>query len=124
MAKPIFLFDADCEFCQYWKNRWQKTVGESVDFQSIQSAADRFPQISKKDLENSSQFIDEKGIVYSGAKGVFEMLACSPKKQWPKWLYDRIAFFRLVSEFVYKKISSCKICATKFMKFFLRKKHL
>jgi predicted DCC family thiol-disulfide oxidoreductase YuxK len=31
-AKPLRVFDGDCNFCTLWVRRWQQMTGDSVDY--------------------------------------------------------------------------------------------
>src|SRR5262245_3868738 len=54
-AKPVMIFDGECNFCRVWIQRWQQTTGERVDYMRLQdeSVAARFPELGREQLEQS-----------------------------------------------------------------------
>ncbi len=107
MVDPIFRFDATCAFCRLWVERWKKTTGDRVLYQPFDGP------------RKSSEFTDEHGRVSQGAEGVFRLLATSTKGRL-LWWYQYIPLFRPLSELLYRFISSCRPCAYKITKFFLK----
>jgi lipase maturation factor 1 len=116
--KETFLYDRCCSFCVRWVKYWKRLTGSKVDYKAFQDYAKEFPQIDPEAFFKSSQFVDAKGEVYSGARGVAELLAYAPEKRWFKWWYVHVAPFKMIAEFFYAFVSSCRVCGSKFSKFF------
>lgn len=110
--KPTLLYDRDCTFCLRMVKRWSAQIGDAVQYRAFQEAAADFPQIPKEAYRESVQFV-VSGEVFSGARAVVELLAHAPKKRWYRWGYLHIPFAKRFSEFLYKKVSSCRTCAEK-----------
>ncbi len=101
--KGIFYYDGGCGLCQHWTQYWKKLVGSSVEFRTFENADDK----------TSPEYIDSRGVVFRGARSVFELLANSPGKRWYRWLYLHLPPFAFLSETVYKIISACRSCTAK-----------
>ncbi len=99
---PTFLFDGECGFCRHWTNYWKKLVGNRVLFQTLQDAG--------RDL-TTARFITKDGIEYQGARAVAELLTFAPGKSWFRWLYLHVYPFASLSEWMYKRVASCRSCA-------------
>ena len=75
-AKPVLIFDGDCDFCRRWIERWREASGDRVEYIPFQDrqVADRFPEIPRAACEQSVQFVDTDGAVYAGADAVLRAL--------------------------------------------------
>ncbi len=104
MEKPTLLYDGDCYFCRSWVARWKKTSQSLIEFRAYQEAGHLFPEIPPKDFESAIQLIYSHQR-FSGAEAVFRTLAIGGKK-WPLFLYQKIPFFKPVSEGIYRLIAS------------------
>jgi len=104
-AKPLLIFDGDCNFCGYWIGRWRQVTGDHVDYLPFQhpSIAERFPEIPRKRFDQAVQFIETDGRVYSGAEAVFRSLAYG--RQWPLWAYQRVPGVAPITEFAYRLVA-------------------
>ncbi len=122
MNLPTFLFDGNCGFCKHWVSRWKKHTEDRVEYRPFQEASKDFPNIKNEEYLKSSQFINLNGDVFSGAYGVAMLLSHSKKHRWFLFLYKYLPLFGLISEFIYKQISSCRNCAEKFTNMLKKKK--
>ncbi|HUJ09786.1 MAG TPA: lipase maturation factor family protein [Verrucomicrobiae bacterium] len=106
-AKPVMIFDSDCNFCRRWICRWQQATGDRVDYVPLQdsSIAGRFPEIPREPLKRSVHLIETDGAVYSGAEAVFRSLASAPRKRWSLWLYQRVPGVVPVTECFYRFVA-------------------
>ena len=84
-AKPVMIFDGDCNFCRRWISRWQQSTGDRVEYIPFQdpSVAQRFPELPRERCEQAVQLIDTDGRIYSAAEAVFRVQAVAPWKRWP-----------------------------------------
>src|SRR5437762_4019262 len=100
-AKPLLVFDGDCNFCRYWIARWRQITGDRLDYIPFQdpSIAQRFPELPRSRFEKSVQLIQPDGSVYSGAEAVFRSLASA--RSWPLWMYQNIPGAPTVTEAAY-----------------------
>ena len=100
-AKPLLVFDGDCNFCRYWIARWQRITGDRIDYLPFQdpAIAERFPEIPRARFDQAVQLIETDGRVYSSAGAVFRSLAYG--RRWPLRAYQRVPGFAPVTEFAY-----------------------
>lgn len=115
MERPRFYYDANCRFCRLWVMRWKRTTGEAVEYVPFAVGEKR----------KSSEFVGTDGIVSAGAEGVFRLLAIPPlagratTRGRLLWWYRHVPPFAWASEIAYRAVSSCRVCAYKFMRFLL-----
>ncbi len=97
------IYDGDCNFCKFWVIRWQRSTAGRVDFIASQDprVAQQFPELPRERFENSVQFVETDGRVYSGAEAVFRSLTYSPFRGWPLWMYENIPGVAPVTERAY-----------------------
>ena len=107
-AKPLMVYDGDCNFCKLWIARWRQITGETVDYLPSQDEgiAIRFPEIPSKNFTNSVQLIEPDGAVASGAYAVFRSLAQNSRWQWPLQTYNRSSFVASASETAYRFVAN------------------
>ena len=105
-AKPVLIFDGDCNFCRRWISHWQQTTGDLLEYIPFQdpSVTLRFPELPREQCAQAVQLIDTDGHVYSAAHAVFRALA--HEKRWPLWLYQHVHGFAPVSEFFYRVVAA------------------
>jgi predicted DCC family thiol-disulfide oxidoreductase YuxK len=103
--KPVIIFDGDCSFCRIWIEYWKEVTGDAVEYKPYQEVADQYPQIPHEQFTTSVQFIREDGTVVSGARAVFQSLACNSNKRWMLWMYKRIPGVSFITEFCYRLIA-------------------
>jgi lipase maturation factor 1 len=103
-AKPLLVFDGDCNFCTLWVRRWEQMTGDRVDYRPAQDPgiAAQFPEIPRKEFETAVQLIETDGTVYSGAEAVFRTVAHSPGQQWPLRCYQGTPIFANFTEWAYR----------------------
>src|ERR1700761_6889903 len=106
-ARPLLVFDGDCNFCKLWIARWRQITGDAVDYLPSQddSIAVRFPEIPPENFATSIQLIEPDGAVASGAYAVFRSLANNPRWQWPLRIYNESAFVAKASESAYRFVA-------------------
>ncbi len=104
MEKPTLLYDGDCYFCRSWVNRWRKTSGHAVEFRAYQEAGHLFSHVPSEELKAAIQLIDSQHR-YSGAEAVFKTLAYGGQKG-PLFLYQKLPFFKTLSETLYRFVAS------------------
>src|SRR5690349_876021 len=112
IPRPLMLFDADCGFCRRWISRWQHFTGDRVDYDSYQSAGDRFPDIPRENFAAAVHLIEPDGSHTSGAEAVFGALAHGGRR-WPLWMYRSLPGFAPVSEALYRVVARNRNGATR-----------
>lgn len=68
-AKPLLVYDGDCDFCRRWVARWQQATGDRVEYRPAATVA--FPEIPATLYAQSVVLIDPDGTVFTGAAAVF-----------------------------------------------------
>jgi lipase maturation factor 1 len=108
VAKPLFVYDAECSFCIRWIRCWQQTVRETVDVASFQVIGDRFVQDIPTDRFRSAvHLIETDATVYSGAEAVFRFLnyGARPASGFGLWCYRTVPGFAAAARCGYKVIA-------------------
>jgi predicted DCC family thiol-disulfide oxidoreductase YuxK len=100
LDRPVLIFDGDCGFCRRWIVRWQHFTGDRVEYEPLQTAASRHPEIPREDFVSAVHLIEPDGSATSGAQAVFGALAHGGRR-WPLALYQHLPFFKAVSEALY-----------------------
>ena len=102
-VKPLLIYDGDCNFCKFWVARWQRSTAGCVEYIASQDprVAQQFPELPREIFQNSIQFIETDGRVYSGAEAVFRSLTYSAFRGWPLWIYEHVPGVAPVTEWAY-----------------------
>ncbi len=106
-ARPLLLYDGDCQFCTLWIHRWQLATGDFVEclpFQDPRGAV-QFPEISRSQLDAAIQLIRPDGSIFSAAEAVVRSLACNPEEQWLRELYEHSPTFAEFLEAAYRFVA-------------------
>jgi predicted DCC family thiol-disulfide oxidoreductase YuxK len=106
-AKPLMVFDGDCNFCGFWIRRWQQLTGDTVDYLPSQDPQNgtRFSEIPREHFQKSVQLIETDGTVFSGSEAVFRALAKKPNTKWLLSFYQSSGAFASVTERSYQFIA-------------------
>jgi predicted DCC family thiol-disulfide oxidoreductase YuxK len=107
-AKPLMIYDGNCNFCKFWIFRWQKTTVDRVDYIESQDpgVATQFPELTRERLDAAVQLIETDGTVFDGAEAVFRALAYNPRLRWPLWLYAKVPGVAPVTETAYAFVAA------------------
>lgn len=106
-ARPLLIYDGECDFCTLWVQRWQQRAGDHLDCLPFQhpSVAGRFPEVPGARFAAAVQLIEADGRVYGGAEAVFRALARSPRRdRWLRW-HQRSPAFARASECAYRFVA-------------------
>ncbi len=103
-SKPLLVYDGDCGFCKLWIARWREETGEVVEYQPLQEAAARFPEVPRAEFERAVKLIEPDGAVWSGAAAVYRSLGAGGRPL-NRWSYEHVPGFAAVSEFAYRFIA-------------------
>jgi len=106
-AKPLMVFDGECNFCRFWIRRWQHTTGNAVDYLPFQdpSLAVRFPELPPERFVSAVHLLETDGSVYSGAEAAFRALAHNPHERWLVDWYEHSPAFTHVTEWAYRLVA-------------------
>jgi predicted DCC family thiol-disulfide oxidoreductase YuxK len=113
-AKPLVVFDGDCNFCRRWVERWREMTRGAVDYAPFQEAATRFPEIPREDFAQALHFIDKDGAVYRGAEAVFRSLGRARGGRALVSGYDHLPGFAPITEAAYRAIAHNRMLASFF----------
>lgn len=102
-AKPLMIYDGDCNFCKFWISRWQRSTAGRVDYIASQDpqVAKQFSELPREWFAEAVQLIETDGRVYSGAEAVFRSLTYSPFKELPLWTYEHVPGVAPATEWAY-----------------------
>src|SRR5262249_13093304 len=102
-AKPLMVYDGDCNFCKLWIRRWQCATGDRVEYLPSQDPriSAQFPEIDLKEFETAVQLITPDGSVYIGAEVVFRVLAFDSHQAWLLEWYGQSPLFVRVTDGCY-----------------------
>jgi len=103
-SKPLLVYDGDCGFCKLWIARWREETGDAVEYQPLQEAAARFPEVPREEFERAVKLIEPDGRVWSGAAAVYRSLGAGGRGL-NRWSYDHVPGFAAASEFAYRFIA-------------------
>jgi len=87
----VVVYDSNCRFCQAKVKKWQKKVGQSIEFKP-----------TEEKLDSIKLILDNQEI--HSAEAVFKIIALGGNGTWT-WMYKRVPFFKVVSEFLYKLVA-------------------
>ncbi len=113
-AKPLVIFDGDCNFCRRWVERWREMTRGAVDYAPFQEAAARFPEIPREDFAQALHFIENDGTVYRGAEAVFRSLGRVRGGRALVWCYEHLPGFAPITEAAYGAIARNRMVASFF----------
>jgi predicted DCC family thiol-disulfide oxidoreductase YuxK len=107
-VRPVLIFDGDCRFCGIWIRRWRCLSGSRVDYLPFQAQAvtERFPELSRQQLERAVHLVSEDGSIYSGAEAALRALAYNPHEQWLLDWYQHSGAFSRAAERAYRFVAA------------------
>jgi len=106
-AKPLLIYDGDCNFCTLWIRRWQQMTGDSVDYLPARDPriAAQFPEIPSRQFDTAVVLVETDGLIYSGAEAVFHTWAHNPNRQWPLRCYEKMPALAIFTEWAYRLVA-------------------
>ncbi|HEY6618314.1 MAG TPA: lipase maturation factor family protein [Steroidobacteraceae bacterium] len=105
-ARPLLVYDGDCQFCAYWAHYWQKLTGDAVSYRPYQEAAPQYPQIPVADFQRGVQYIAPDGHHASAAEASFLTLRHARGKGYWLTLYKKLPGFAAIAEWIYAFIAA------------------
>ena len=106
-ARPILVYDDNCNFCRYWARRWREDAawrGECISLQDGQLVS-RFPEIPRNEWEKEIHLVDATGVVYAGAEAVLRFRGKNPNHRVLLKMYRHSTTFAFASETAYRVVS-------------------
>jgi len=118
------VFDGECQFCRFWIHRWQRLTGNHVEYLPFQDSriGAQFPELPRSGFEQSVQFIEPDGTVYSGAEAVFRSLAVNPRTRFWLRLYENVPGFRPLTEAFYRFVANHRTTFSALTRLFMGRK--
>lgn len=106
-AKPLMIYDGDCDFCGRWIVRWQRETNSHVDYLPAQDrrVADQFPQLTREQLEAAVHLVTTDGSVFAGAEAVIRSLALASRARWLLRCYERSQTFARLADWSYRFVA-------------------
>lgn len=99
------VWDGDCTFCRFWKERWESMSDGKIDFAKFQLASTRFPDIKKTVFQKSIVLITTEGQVYLAAAAVFKSYEIMGIYSFLNQYYYRFSWFKNSSEKLYRYVA-------------------
>lgn len=121
-AKPVLVFDGDCNFCRHWIRRWQRVTGDRVEYVPFQDASipQRFPELSLEKCATAVHLITVEGKVFQGAEAVFLAREYGPGRHFGIWAYRHVPGFAALSEFCYRIVARHRMFFSRITRLFFR----
>jgi lipase maturation factor 1 len=104
-AKPLLIWDGECDFCRLWIERWREITAGKVDYATYQQAAHRFPEIPVEQFKRAMIFIEPDGETFFAAEAVYRSLRYRTSRRWLAWSYEHVPGFAAISELAYNFIA-------------------
>jgi predicted DCC family thiol-disulfide oxidoreductase YuxK len=122
-ARPLLVFDGDCNFCTLWVRRWQQMTGDSVDYLPAQDPhiAAQFPEIPSRQYDTAVVFIEIDGLVYTGAEAVFRTWAHNPNRQWLLRGYEKSSPLANLAEWTYRLVAGNRPLLSRLTRWFCKR---
>lgn len=105
-ALPTLFYDGECTFCCLWVARWKQLTGPAVDYQTSQSAGDRYPEITVDEFAQAAWLVHPDGRAVAGAEGVLMALAVRPGLAWLLWLYASLPWMARLFDQAYHVVAT------------------
>lgn len=112
------VWDGKCSFCAYWISYWQSISGETIEFESYESAAERFLDLDIALFKQASRLIDKDGRVYSGPDSAYYSLHLNSKYSFLHSWYQKFSWFEKLSDWKYQIIANNRNFFFRISKFF------
>jgi predicted DCC family thiol-disulfide oxidoreductase YuxK len=104
-AKPLLIWDGECDFCRLWIERWQEITTGNVDYATYQQAAHQFSEIPVEQFRRTMAFIEPDGETFLAAEAVYRSLRYRSSRRWLAWSYNHVPGFAAISEIAYKFVA-------------------
>jgi predicted DCC family thiol-disulfide oxidoreductase YuxK len=117
MTEPIFLYDGNCSFCTYWVSYWRQLTN-GIDYATLESKQKYFEKNIGATYFDSVHLVRIDGNIASGGEAVVELLSYAPSREYLLWMYRHLPGFAPLTEWTYKKLSSCRDCGASVTKLF------
>ena len=104
-SKTLLVYDGDCGFCKLWIARWREITAGAVDYEELQDAAVRFPEVPRAAFENAVKLIETDGRVFSGAEAVYRSLGKGGGNGFGRWAFEHVPGFAPFSNYAYAFIA-------------------
>ncbi len=105
-SKPMLVYDGDCGFCKLWIARWREITAGRIDYEPLQEAAARFPEVPRAEFEHAVKLIEPNGRVFSSADAVFRSLGEGRRFALSQWCYAHVPGFAAITEASYTFIAA------------------
>ncbi len=99
------VYDGDCGFCKLWIARWREITAGAVDYEQLQDASARFPEVPRAEFEGAVKLIETDGRVFSGAEAVYRSLGQGGGSSFWRWCFEHLPGFAPVSNLAYAFIA-------------------
>ncbi len=104
-SKTLMVYDGDCGFCKLWIARWREITAGAVEYEQLQDALARFPEVPRAEFEGAVKLIEPDGRVFSGAEAIYRSLGRGSGTNLWRWCFEHVPGFAPVSDVAYAFIA-------------------
>ena len=113
MRRPLLVYDADCEFCRRWVERWRARTGDAIRYRPLQQRAPLVRLgVTRAAATRAIQLIEPGGQRAEGAEAVFRVLARDPRLRWVARL-GRLPGVRAAAALAYRLVARHRRAASR-----------
>lgn len=106
-AKPVLYWDADCNFCRGWVERWQDESGDAVQYSPLQSAPPEVVAAAGGPPFERIVLAQPDGRLITGAHAAVAACAAGGRTgRVARWLYESSSPFRAACETAYRWVAA------------------
>lgn len=106
LDRPILIWDGECGFCRRALLHLVAQLGNRVRYLTLQTAAEYFTGLERRDLARAVHFIEPDGRAFVGAAAIFKAYSWRPQGSFLMGIYRRIPAFAALSEWVYRQVAA------------------
>ena len=105
-AKPVLYWDADCNFCRRWVERWEDESGDAVEYSTLQTAPPDVVVAAGGPPFERIVLAHPDGRLITGAHAAVAARAAGGRTGLlTRWLYESCPPFRAASETAYRWVA-------------------
>ena len=105
--KPVLYWDADCNFCRRWVERWKSDSGDAVEYRTLQEAASEVKSAAGGEPFQRIVLTRSDGSMATGARAALEAKAGGGREgRFLLRLYRSVPPFRYVADTAYAWIAA------------------
>lgn len=105
--KPVLYWDADCEFCRRWVERWRHSSGDAVEYRTLQTSPSQVAEAAGGEPFQRIVLVEPDGTLRAGAHAALASLGAARRHGGIGLaLYRSFPPFRHLSEAAYRWVAA------------------